>query len=392
MVESTITLDDILPIVKRNAVRAVICFLLAIEGAILARAMLPKRYKSTALINIQSSYFRNSQVSDLVAEVTDPAEIQAQRQAIMRMALNNDFLDTFGERHSVYQFSRTDPRRVMERQNLLGRIEYFTMGANNFQISVTAEKSQLAFTMIEEVLDQIQTTFFHYRLTRLMNAKTAIQSQVQLLSESLRRSGDANSADMLQAELNKLNANINVLRGRYTENHPEMIELKSKAALLKSQLAHVKPAEKDSPPPESIIGEKAPPAAEAKKTMQEIFDNMLKKLTSLNVLLDMEKDSSNLAYFALVEKPTIPLAPVWPQSKVLLAFAIGAAIVMTVAQGLFFEIRRLRQLTPERAAADFDIPLLGELKPLGGESAQLLLEGRKPSRLLPYFKNSGQGE
>src|SRR5437870_2874407 len=102
MDDKSISLEYLLSIARRNIVGLVLSLFICVGAAFLASVYLPKTYKSKAVLNIQSSYFKNPLVSDLISEITDPGELNAQRQSLLRLSLSDPFLNSLGEKYHIF--------------------------------------------------------------------------------------------------------------------------------------------------------------------------------------------------------------------------------------------------------------------------------------------------
>src|SRR3954465_12871540 len=62
----------------------------------------PKSYKIQAVIGVQTQYFQSPLVRDFVAAAWEGGWLRSQREALIRRALNHEFLLDLGKRHRLF--------------------------------------------------------------------------------------------------------------------------------------------------------------------------------------------------------------------------------------------------------------------------------------------------
>jgi uncharacterized protein involved in exopolysaccharide biosynthesis len=361
------------------------CTFATLLGGIAALAIaqhMPRRFKSTAIINVQSSYFRNPLVSDLVPEVTEAAEVNAQRQSLFRLALDDDFINSLGEDFGYFQSPRQSPIRPEERAELLKRIEYISLNATTFQVSAPGRTGHAAATMLEKILAQIRQTFVVERYTALSRARAAIAAQVEFLARALRELGGTGGKyqpEYLESELERIDERLATLRQRYTESHPEIFKLKGEGRVLSGALerARRRQASRDE-----SLGAFVSPSS--KQPVQDIYNDLLKKLSHLTIVLSMEKEGDSVSYLTILDNPSVPLAPVAPKIPVFILGGMVVGFMLGVFGAARFEYKHREDLAPIDGALALDVPLLGELPRLEDGVARALTDkGFLQSAALP---------
>ncbi len=379
MSETVITVRDVIEYARRHIRSVVVPAIVFGVVAWLLSGFLTPRYKSKAVLNIQSSYFRNPLVSDLVPEVTDAAELSAQRQSLFRLALDDEFLDSLGRQFDVYKFPPTAPERREERAEFLKTIEYFAVNPTTFQISALGRSGDDAARMMTRILEQVTRTLVVERYTSLMRARDAIAAQVKFLNRALRElnvGAGTMQPEYLEGELQRLDEQIALLRKRFTETHPEVFRLKGKEVELRGALERAKRRANEMSDEVSAF---VTPSSKA--PVQEIYNDLLKKLSHLNIVLSMEKDRENLSYLAVLENPTVPLVPFSPKRLLIALGGVILGLALGLARAIRIEYLRHVEVTPERGAAALGVPMLGELSPLDRETPLLLGSGGIGERL-----------
>ncbi len=368
--EETISLVQVAGVLRRNAIATMLLVLLFAGIAFLVADLLPQRYKSKAILNIQSSYFQHPLVSDLISEVRDPSEMSAQRLSLLRLALNDQFLDRLGEEYRLYMQPNDEARRILNREALLKRIEYFSVSPSSFQISVVTNEAKTSFLATQEILGQMTYTLIERRYQALMQARQAVLTQATLLNRTLVSDGSAIQRETLQQQLATMESNLSVLRARYTESHPEVRRLEGLTQALESRISNVA----DRPTAGVDDYTKVFLSPSSRVTSQEIFSDLLKKLSHLNIVLEMERDRENVSYLGVIEQPALPTKAFFPDQ---IQFALIGALLGLLVSGIlttFRELQRANNFSPDQAAAFLGIELLGELPVLTARARALLLD------------------
>lgn len=370
MSETVVTVRDVVDHVQRHLQRVILpAIVFGFVGWFISGFIAP-RYKSKAVLNIQSSYFRNPLVSELIPEVTDPAELSAQRQSLFRLALDDEFLDSLGRQFNVYKFPPLAPERAEERAEFLKTIEYFAVNPTTFQISGLAASGDDAARMVTRIVEQVTQTLVAERYTSLLRARDAIATQVKFLSRALRElnvGAGVLQPEYLEGELRRVDEQIALLRKRFTETHPEVFRLKGKEAEIRGALERGKRRMADMSDEVSAF---VTPTSKA--PVQDIYNDLLKKLSHLNIVLSMEKDRENVSYLAVLENPTVPLVPFSPKRLLIALGGVVFGLVVGLGRAVYIEYRRHTELTPERGAQALGVPMLGELSALDRASPLML--------------------
>lgn len=381
MNESSLTFGDILGILRRHLVTLGLSMAIGLALALVALAYLSEKYKSQSVINIQASYFASGLASDVLPQITDPAEQSAQRLALVRYALNEPFLDFLGEEYHLFKGPSGEANRVLERENLLKMIEYYPNSTTTVFISTTAPTAQIALSMNRDVLNQLIEVFVRERRKNLARARDSLRRRVDELTVFLATGVGPDAAVQpadAKNELEKLQIDINALTAQFSAVHPEVIRLKERARTLEGILSSGSQKAKQSNRANDLAFGSA-----ARAPTKEVYDDLVKKLNYLSLVIDMESDNSNLGYISVIENPALASNPVFPpRFKILLLGLAGGTLwaLMIVA------VRECKQdpgLVPLSLAGILKVPLVGELPawrsnerlpelPAPGEEAQRL--------------------
>ncbi|MBL7716933.1 MAG: hypothetical protein JNL01_15825 [Bdellovibrionales bacterium] len=356
----TIQFQEIVAIGRRHMIKAAICVVVGTLAGFGSTYLFEKRYQSRAVLNIPAAYFQVPLVGDLVPAAHDPNEYRSQREALLRVALSNEFLEELGEKFGYFLYPKGDPYRTVEREYLLKRIEYVGIGSNNYMISVGARTAENSYNLTKMVLERMISTLVEERLARLTRARTAIQNNLNQLKMEMSRSGLSKAANSNDApeSLEVEEARLMSLQNQYTEQHPNVVRQKQKVERLRAEKASADRKERASaktkvPGENSISG--------SHRALLDMHDELLKKLNLLNIVIDMEKSMETYTYLPVIEDPSIPAIATFPKKRVFAGIGFALGLVLAVLLILFLELKKGTFANPTIATQVFDAPFLGSL-------------------------------
>ena len=135
-----------------------------IAGAVIISAVasmtgykyVPKSYKVQAVIGVQTKYFQSPLVRDFVAETWDGNELRSQREALIRRALNHEFLLDLGKRHHLFGAVKDDDVSTYDLDLLSKRFEVVPTGATTFLLSFFNGDPQEGYKIVQEAIAHIR--------------------------------------------------------------------------------------------------------------------------------------------------------------------------------------------------------------------------------------------
>ncbi|MCC7440246.1 MAG: hypothetical protein IT285_01350 [Bdellovibrionales bacterium] len=361
--DDLIQLHDIIAIFRRNFQKMFLVTAVCGGLGIGAGYVIPPRFKATAVVNIQSSYFETPMVNDLIASVRDPGEQNARRGSLLRLSLSQEFLTQLGEKHGLFEHPADHPLRTVELEELLKRIEYFSVSPTNFQISVGAGSAIKSYEMTKEVLERMISTLYEERYSTLVRTQLALKSNLRVLNNSIRGiTSPAADQDVegVRQQLQAVNTEIEILQNRFSPQHPKVIQLKEQAEQLQAEMDGIQRGGRGR-------GASMPRGIEtptSEKSAKDLYDELLRKLNFLNIVIEMEKDPANVSYITVVEKPVIPAKPFSPKKRVLAGLGLVGGVVLSLILAVFFELRRGTFAPPEVSSRNLDVAFLGVLPAL----------------------------
>lgn len=319
--------------------------LLSTALAFAAGQFLPKKYKSSFVLTVHSRYFENPLIRDFLAPVHDSTEMRSQREALIRQALDAEFLDELGRRHGLTSAGgaaappgalrrlvrRLKPGRgdaaaarlSRERELLLRRIDVQRVNPDTFRISFVHSEPGVTFAAAQDVYLQVLRTLVASRRDILVHARDAIETRMRSLGGGSAPAPAAGAA---------------VQRWRLSEPLEDW----------STALAR---------------GAGAGWGQEQTAAEMGLYKDLLVKLNYLQVALDSDKAFQG-AYIAVLEKPLYPAGPIWPKRGLFLVWGMAAGFI---GAGLLCCLREYEErgtLDAATLSRRTGIPLLGSLPAL----------------------------
>ena len=283
--------------------------------------VLPKTYKVSTMIALQTQYFQLPLVSGFLPETLDPQELKAKREALMRLALNQQFLTQMATRYKLIK----DPTNSFDLEQLAKKFEIIPNGPSAFIINFSARDPNVAYQVLQELITHLQTIMTNERHTLLLNLHDAIQEQLETISFG--KAGDTPNAiyavrpDLVQQRMEKIQEEIETLKNSYSEKHPRITALKAQLAELTQ---FNKPFAESSPAAakgDVFSGIKVDSAS------KELFDDLLKKYRYLEVVIFMDQQNKD-HYMSLLSEAYIPQNPIFPKLPILVVWGVAAGFLL----------------------------------------------------------------
>lgn len=318
----------------------------------------PKEFKSSTTIALQSAFFNAPLASELIPSISDPSEINSERNAILEKALDEPFIDELAEDFNIYTTEPGTRARGTERALFRAKIESFRTGSS-FQLSISSEDPQQAFKMMARISDHILDIISKYRGQQLLTAEKVIEERVDFLSKVLANAGDEKAKARVKSRLEEVKARIASLKSRFTEEHPQLIAARANEKELTLALKQMQP-QHDIEVPKGMTIDTVHPGG---STNQALYAELVNLLSKLKIMVSMEGNQKNPAYVSIVSPPQVPLVPFKPQKERYIGLGLLAGIICATLLVLYFERKAipLEALDDDDVALIFDVPILGEL-------------------------------
>ena len=378
MEHRVLLLDDYLALLWRHKISIIFSFVTMVGISAGIYYATPKEFKSATTIAIQSAFFNAPLASGLIPTISDPSEINSERNAILEKALDEPFIDELAQSFNIYTSEAGTRARGTERALFRAKIESFRSGSL-FQLSISSEDSQKAFEMMTKISDHILDIISKYRGLQLYTAEKVIQERVDFLSAVLANAGDEKAKARVKSRLEEVRARIASLRSRFTEEHPQLITARATEKELSLSLKQLQP-QHNIKVPDGITIDIVHPGG---TTNQQLYSELVNLLSKLKIMVSMEGGNKIPAYVSIVSSPQIPLVPFKPQKERYIGLGILAGIILAALLVIYFERRAipLETLDNEDVSLIFDAPILGELPVLVTITPRM--RGKKARARLP---------
>jgi protein tyrosine kinase modulator len=290
------------------------------------------------------------------------------------------------------------------------------------------EQEQTNLSMLATLNSQLEATT--QTLARAQQDKTYSESLLAQQTVAWRTSRTGTSPDTLEHQLSTLQSQLVTLQSRYTDDHPDIIKLKSEIARLKKQLsenaAAVNSSSGDpgkipgaSEPPqlqqlrlqihqlESVVKERSaeqqrirqqigiyqsrvqlsPKIEEEYKlltrdytTAQKFYDDLLNKKTQSEMATDLERRQQG-EQFRVMDPPNLPEKPTYPNRLHFTAIGFAGGLCLGLGMVMILEMRDKSVRTESDVEHYLKLPTLAMVPPVGGAAVRRAPNGkRRPGR------------
>jgi uncharacterized protein involved in exopolysaccharide biosynthesis len=354
---------DIPALIRRYRALIAINLLVACGLFVSAAFVLPQKFKSIATITIYTKYFQNPLVKDFLPELYDTGELKAQRENLIRQSFSDEWLNGLGDREHLFKSQPGSPERETDLEELRKRIETFSLQSTTFTVSFIHSDKKKTLSIEKEIVDRVIDTLITERRQAITKVRDSIQRRVEGISLTANNGSGGNGnpdpmasarPELLRKELAQLQEQVKALENQYTPQHPKVAKLRERMTLIEGWLekaggSHGKSYDK----PVLIDGQ---PHAVTK----EVYEDLLKKLNYLNILLDMDQDGAN-DYVAVLSPPSRPLSPVWPNKAVFLMWGMLTGLLVSAMVMLITEYFERTAPSVRDFARELELPYLGTL-------------------------------
>ncbi len=348
--QGTFSLIYILQAITRNLLLGLVLVPLGAAIFFLISKTIVPVYKSPAILNIQSSYFRGPLVSDLIPEEHDRSELLSRRDSLIRHAISDEFIlslfdrfpalrDELGVDAGVVEIDEKSKALAITR--FRDHIEYFNLAGSTYHMTFMSSSPALTQRLTQALLDRVMSELVIERKNLLRGTREAISTHVRELAgelSAIEQSLRVTDEKTLSDELKRTRADLETLLIHYTEKHPKVSELRRATTSLENRLRALQQS--------SVSAHKAevPRSAAAKEPTQDVYNELLKKLSFIQISLSLEEEDST-HHLQVVQSPLYPLVPFFPNP--LLFLSLGA-----IFGGIFWIIiTTIREITRDSIAA-----------------------------------------
>jgi uncharacterized protein involved in exopolysaccharide biosynthesis len=318
-------------------------------GSILACSVLsmisfrfvPKSFKAEATITIVGQYFQIPLVRDFVEETHDSAELRAQREAAIRLALNQEYLRELGNRFGLFGTKAEDEITTYDLDQLGKKFDVIGVGSGSYLIGHMANNADLSYRIIQDFIGHLRKSLVDQRRTTLVKVRDALQDQLEELSFGKQSGGSGGATlmrarpDLVKQEMEHLQEEIRDLRMNYSDKHPRIAELSKRLSEL-SRWQKPDPELRAPVRAKTFVG-----GGKVDDESKELYHDLLRKFHYLEVAIALDKETEN-TYLQVLQEPFVPKAALWPKRPIFLIWGIAVGFLIGSVLILGSEVLKAR--------------------------------------------------
>ena len=359
---------DVFGIVRRHKLILLAGFVSAFMAVMALYAVVPRTYRSEAVIHIGVNYFQNPLIGDLISQTHDPGELRAEREKIIKSALGVEFANKMGEKYGLFKTtSREDPARAVEVEYFLKSLDVAPVTTTQFSIKYKGRSSKTVDGIIHATIDAIREHMYATRVRQLEEFFAVLQDEIlnaqgkssTSFGGTTNRSAEARASEyrgQITAQVQVLERRLVDLRRAYSENHPSV-------RAVVTELSELKEAEQGGGLSAHLTRRRRVFSSGGKENSQStIKEDLRKQEHLLSISLEMEKkDPTMAAYVTLVKEPIYPKTPVFPKLRLFLLSALIAGIMASTIAVAVAEFWERTDLPPDELARRLVTELFGKV-------------------------------
>lgn len=318
---------------------------------------LPKKYKSTSIINVYSKYFKNPMVSEVIPELHSLEEIRYNINSLIRQAFDDKFIDSIAKEFDLYKYAEGNSKRNFERESIRNKgFEILSSSPQTFRISYIGEKPFLVKKIAEKGVNQVILHLINNRKDSIERVRKAVKKRIDALyiaKEETTNPMISKNQAVLKDEIGRVNKSIISLQSQYSDRHPLVATLIEKKRILEGW----------SDGKDSSTGKEQLPilGVKSKKIIDELLKELLRKYNYLNIILDVE-DKQIPDYMGVIQNASVPSSPIWP--KPITVFSVGLLMGLILSFCYVFIIELLTddlESLQRSVQSQLGVQLLGKL-------------------------------
>ena len=306
--------------------------------------LLTKKFKVQTTISIQTQYFQIPMIRDFVPETFDGQELRAQREALIRKALNQEYAKEIGKKFNLFKLKPGEEPTTADTSELIGRFETVQAGPSSYLIGFFSSNPYVGYDILKDCIAHIRNMLAQDRHAKLVRLHDAIQDRLEVLSF-----GKGNGAspmmsqrpDLIKKEIERIQEEIKALRSTYSDKHPKIAALTKRLTEI-SRL--INPANEGAIPkmnPGVFSG------AKVDEGSKDLFQDLIKKFHYLEVVMYLDEQSID-TFLTVLQEPFVPTAPMWPKRPIILIWSVISGFLVGSLLGLLKELysRRSQNMRP----------------------------------------------
>ncbi len=309
---------------------------------------LTKKFKVQTTISIQTQYFQIPMIRDFVPETFDGQELRAQREALFRKALNQEYVRELGKKYNLFRTKPGEEPTTADVAELISRFELIQAGPSSYLIGFFSSNPYVGYDIMKDCIAHIRSMLAQDRHAKLVRLHNAIQDRLEVLSFG--KGGGASPLmsqrpDLIKKEIDRIKEEITALRSTYSDKHPKIAALTKRLIEISNLLDPANEGKVQRTNPGIFSGAKVDDAS------KDLFQDLIKKFHYLEVVMYLDEQSID-TFISVLQEPYIPTAPMWPKRPIILIWSVISGFLVGSLLGL------LKELYSRRRAGTLPIDVL----------------------------------
>ena len=177
MKHDQIYFDDIIKLILQSKNKIFATVILTTVLFMGASFVIPKKYKSTAVINVYTKYFKNPLVGQVIAELQNTDEMKNNLQSLISQAVDDEFVDQVAEKYNLYANDPGKVKRNTEREYLRERFQVMALGHQSFQVAFVYPDPIVAKEIASLTMQRVIDGLIKHRSIMIENIKDSIRKK-----------------------------------------------------------------------------------------------------------------------------------------------------------------------------------------------------------------------
>lgn len=374
--------DDLFKIIKSRRTRILGIVGISMTVFLIAAFIAPKKYKSAAVINVYTKYFKNPLVGQVITELQNTDEIKNNLESLITESIDDKFVDAMAEKYRLYKYEAGKIKRNSERDLLRQRFQITAIGHQSFQIAFLSSDPQVAKEVAQASLSQTISHLVSHRKQTINSIKESIRKRIEFMAMSQDKVTNpltSTKPEILKRQLVRIRAEKSALSQQYSAEHPSVKTLEAKEKIIARWLEDNKKGSSTEKVDPTINEQDQVPilGGDSAYAISEINKDLLTKYNYLNIISELE-NVDQPDYIGIVQYPQVPASPLFPNKLLFLVFGLLLGIVISALMILLEEyVFGKGQLIHQKVALALDVPYLGKFPMLDVNQVKLHAEESK---------------
>jgi uncharacterized protein involved in exopolysaccharide biosynthesis len=344
------TLDEYIEILRRRMWYVIIPFVLVMAGASIYAITAPREYKASTLVLISPQ-----KVPTAFVQTTVTSQVEERLQSIAQEVMSRTSLEKIITELRLYEkerksLSKEETVELMRKNIKLElpttkraeKTGFFSLSfIGDDPNTVTTVANRLSSLFIEEnlkVREQQASGTTEFMVNELAEAKAKLDKMEASVAKYNRRTTrvyDEPKIEYAETEKDKLKRELEALRTKYTDNHPDVIAMKKKIDDLEKnkdtsgsvvQVNKPRLRVEQIPLPEQNMGARG----KEYESMKEIYEVLLKKNQEAQQAENLERRQKG-EQFKVIDPAIVPEKPFSPDVPKILLISLFAGLASGLA-------------------------------------------------------------